>query len=84
MAERGKLHKDTTFMHSQEAPSTREVAEYLDKTIKAALEHADIAALAHALWESKGRPLGSDREDWFNAERKLKTNGRRDPGVAAS
>jgi|HubBroStandDraft_6_1064221.scaffolds.fasta_scaffold2417021_1 hypothetical protein len=74
-------------MHSQEAPSTREVAEYLDKTdfaddstqdaIKAALDHADIAALAHAMWESKGRPLGSDREDWFNAERKLKTNGRR-------
>jgi hypothetical protein len=74
-------------MHSQEAPSTREVAEYLDKTdfaddstqdaIKAALDHADIAALAYAMWESKGRPLGSDREDWFNAERKLKTNGRR-------
>jgi hypothetical protein len=74
-------------MHTQEAPSTREVAEYLDKTdfaddstqdaIKAALDHADIAALAHAMWESKGRPLGSDREDWFNAERKLKTNGRR-------
>jgi len=83
-----------TFMHVQEASSDREIAEYVDQTdfaddgtqaaIKAALDHADIAALAHAMWESKGRPLGSDWEDWFNAERKLKINGRRDPGVAAS
>jgi hypothetical protein len=51
--------------------------------IKRALDHADIAALARAIWESNGCPSGSDEEDWFEAERKLRTNGRGDPGVAA-
>ena len=81
-------------MPSQEDPSKREIAEYVDKTdfaddgtqaaIEPAPDHADIAALAYAMWEGKGRPFGLDLEDWFNAERELKTNGHRDPGVAAS
>jgi Protein of unknown function (DUF2934) len=52
--------------------------------IKRALDHADIAALTCAIWESKGRLSGSQEEDWFKAERKLRTNGHSDPGVAAS
>ena len=52
--------------------------------IKRALDHADIAALARAIWESKGCPSGSHEEDWFEAERKLRANGHSDPGVAAS
>jgi Protein of unknown function (DUF2934) len=36
---------------------------------EAAREH--IAALAYELWESRGRPEGTDLEDWFRAERHL-------------
>jgi hypothetical protein len=83
-----------TFMPSQEAPSKREIAEYLDNTelagedvqtkIEDDLQDIDTAVLAYQLWEGRGRPLWSDLDDWFNAERKLKTDGHRDPGVAAS
>ena len=30
-----------------------------------------VAALAYELWESRGRPEGTDLEDWFRAERCL-------------
>ena len=30
-----------------------------------------IAALAHALWESRGCPEGTADEDWYQAERML-------------
>jgi hypothetical protein len=31
-----------------------------------------IAALAHAIWEDRGRPEGSDLDNWLEAERQLK------------
>ena len=31
----------------------------------------DVARLAYALWESRGRPLGSPEEDWYRAEQEL-------------
>jgi hypothetical protein len=39
----------------------------------------DIARKAYALWESRGRPLGSPDEDWYRARQELtasaKSNG---------
>jgi hypothetical protein len=35
------------------------------------LAHANIERLAYALWQQRGRPLGSPQEDWFRAEREL-------------
>jgi Protein of unknown function (DUF2934) len=93
-SERANLTGPTTLMPNQETPSKREIADYVDNSdfpddkaktaLKPALDHACIAALAYAMWQSKGCPEGSDHEDWFNAERELKNNGHRDPGVAAS
>lgn len=34
-----------------------------------------IAALAYQIWQGRGRPYGSDKDDWLQAERELK--GRR-------
>ena len=34
--------------------------------------HADIAQLAHELWQSRGCPDGSADEDWFQAARELR------------
>jgi hypothetical protein len=35
------------------------------------LAHEQIAVRAYQLWEARGRPEGTDRDDWFEAERKL-------------
>ena len=39
----------------------------------AAFGHADIAALAHELWQARGCPDGSPEEDWFHAAEKLRS-----------
>ena len=33
---------------------------------------SEIATLAYQLWQDKGCPVGSDKEDWFRAEAMLK------------
>jgi len=38
----------------------------------AAFGHAEIAALAHELWQARGCPAGSADEDWFHAVRQLR------------
>jgi hypothetical protein len=35
------------------------------------VDHAAIAARAYELWEMRGRPIGSDEEDWIRAEQEL-------------
>lgn len=34
--------------------------------------HEDIAKLAYALWEERGRGDGGAEQDWFEAERQLR------------
>jgi DUF2934 family protein len=34
--------------------------------------HEEIAKLAYALWEQRGRPNGSAEVDWLQAERELR------------
>lgn len=38
-----------------------------------AFGHDDIAALAHKLWQARGRPNGSPEEDWFRAAEQLRS-----------
>jgi hypothetical protein len=38
-----------------------------------AFGHAEIAELAHTIWESKGRPEGSAEEDWHQAVEELRS-----------
>jgi hypothetical protein len=93
-SERATLGRRRIFMASPVLSSKARFARCADvaesavdhgqDAIKRALDHADIAALTCAIWESKGRLSGSQEEDWFKAERKLRTNGHSDPGVAAS
>jgi hypothetical protein len=35
-----------------------------------------IAARAYQLWERKGKPAGTDRDDWYEAERLLTAEAR--------
>jgi hypothetical protein len=39
----------------------------------AAFGHDEIAALAHELWQARGRPEGSADEDWFQAQEELRS-----------
>jgi hypothetical protein len=36
------------------------------------LSHDQIAVRAYELWEAQGRPEGTDRENWFEAEQQLR------------
>jgi hypothetical protein len=42
----------------------------------AAFGHADIAALAHELWQARGCPDGSPDEDWYRAAEELRARAR--------
>ena len=35
--------------------------------------HAEIASLAHELWQARGRPEGSPEEDWYQAAAQLRS-----------
>ena len=37
-----------------------------------ATPNGDVAALAYALWQDRGCPMGSPEEDWFRAEAELR------------
>ena len=39
--------------------------------VASAPTHREIAELAYFHWEARGRPHGSDHEDWLRAEREL-------------
>ena len=39
----------------------------------AAFGHADIAALAHELWQARGCPEGSPEGDWYRAAEQLRS-----------
>ena len=39
----------------------------------AATNHAEVQALAHRLWEQAGRPAGNPEEQWYKAEKVLRS-----------
>ena len=50
-----------------------DVDTYVEPVVVRTLDKAEIAALAYELWQERGCPIGSDQEDWFNAESELKS-----------
>jgi Protein of unknown function (DUF2934) len=47
-------------------------------TEAAVFQPEQVACLAYAIWVQRGRPEGTDQEDWFEAERRL-TRGSAQP-----
>lgn len=43
-----------------------------DTSLVAAISAEEIACRAYQLWMEKGRPIGNDIQDWFQAENELK------------
>ena len=44
-----------------------------DERNPAVLPAEQVAVRAYHLWQSRGEPFGTDREDWLEAERQLAT-----------
>ena len=40
------------------------------------LNHETVEAMAYQIWLERGRPIGSDQEDWYRAEAELKGKSR--------
>ena len=62
------------MMTEQSATSVVAVKESVESRESRYLQE-DIAALAYALWQSRGCPHGTPDDDWFNAEEILKASG---------
>jgi hypothetical protein len=52
---------------------TRATVSTPDRSAGPAITHVEIAGRAYELWVERGRPIGSEQEDWFKAEKELKT-----------
>ena len=53
-------------------PERITVRESVQTAATVSLTESEIATLAYQLWLDKGRPVGSDQEDWLRAEAMLK------------
>ena len=53
------------------ADRSHDVSERSPAADPAGRDDQQIARVAYEIWVSRGRPEGSDREDWFEAERRL-------------
>jgi hypothetical protein len=61
---------------------TNQPNEYTEPNITETVSKDAIAALAYQLWQERGCPIGSDQEDWFQAEQELR-NGSASISTAA-
>jgi hypothetical protein len=48
--------------------------EPIQTAVEESLDPVEIAVLAYRLWHERGCPSGTDQEDWFRAERELRSN----------
>jgi hypothetical protein len=68
----GHEHSRQAMEHSHETHGQAPGAATVGHGI-AAFGHAEIAALAHELWQARGCPEGSPEEDWFRAAEELRS-----------
>jgi alpha-D-ribose 1-methylphosphonate 5-triphosphate synthase subunit PhnI len=68
----GQEHTRQALEHSHASPHQAPTEATVGHGV-AAFGHAEIAALAHALWEARGCPEGSPDDDWFRAAEQLRS-----------
>jgi len=75
--QRGKQEYQTGQEHSRQALEHSEKAHQMTQSTAGhgvvTFGHDEIAALAHSLWEARGRPEGSSAEDWQRATEQLRS-----------
>jgi hypothetical protein len=67
LSRRALEHSQQAYQHTEQANR-----DTVNEHGIAVFGHEDIAVLAHALWEARGRPEGSSEEDWFRAVQELR------------
>ena len=79
-----KQDRQTSQEHSRQALEHSQLAYlHTEQTHREAVNgdgiatfgHAEIAALAHSLWQKRGCPEGSPAQDWFQAAHELRAHG---------
>jgi len=60
-------HSQNAYQHAQQAHQ-----DAVNEHGIATFGHQDIAALAYAIWQDRGRPEGSSEENWFEAAQELR------------
>jgi hypothetical protein len=69
--------KRTSEGRAQQTPAAREAQTTTTSSAERPRPGAErIAVRAYEIWESHGRPSGTDRENWFEAERQLRAEAR--------
>jgi len=75
--QQGKEEYLSGHEHSRQALEHSERAHQMTQSTAghgvATFGHNEIAALAHSLWEARGRPEGSPEEDWHRAAEQLRS-----------
>jgi hypothetical protein len=64
-------HSNPAYLLAQQEHEKARTAPSAEGSNHHATEQ-DIAALAYSLWQGRGCPAGSQEEDWFPAEEKLR------------
>src|ERR1019366_981045 len=75
VSDRTTLPKPAETMSSKAAammPERSTASESVKTSTTLSPTESEIATLAYQLWQDKGCPVGSDKEDWFRAEAMLK------------
>ena len=77
----GKQDHLTGHEHSRQALEYSERAHRYSQEIGSGhgattSDHYDVGTLAYELWAGRGRPEGSPQEDWFRAEKALRSRAR--------
>jgi hypothetical protein len=68
------MPKNVTGVKTDKAGTLRASAHPADPTAKrVGLDPEAVARLAYSYWEARGRTGGSPEEDWFRAEKDLRT-----------
>ena len=72
----GQEHSRQALEHSQQAfQHTEQLHQKATNEHGVPLfGHADLAALAHELWQARGCPEGSPEQDWFRAAQQLRSH----------
>ena len=59
-------------MAKQRITPSEEPVKTIRSPLRETINTAEIAALAHHLWQARGCPAGSPEIDWFQAEQQLR------------
>ena len=51
---------------------TSQPTDSTERNVSETVSEDAITALAYQLWQDRGCPIGSDQQDWFQAEQELK------------